>query len=1219
MPRKAFVADLSEAIKTSRENHVYDLKQGDDDGTFTFKHRVLGGDSPEVTVQALVPDVSEYPSSHQYFVYTTSENVPRSVNSALGDPSIFEGMKVGPMLLKVAKLLDNAVAGSQKNPVNLDDGPMDVDEHEEEEVEDWEAEGEELDDTVSEEDWSPRSSQHIPHATRTPRGQPMDMSAVSALNSRIREDLRVVKKAGFRVGHIGGLLNNARDFFITVSCRIAKLGISEEAMQAWHLDRSQYIVFLVHYTAGYRPLDRLIAEEAYYGRGSVHMRVGVSQKYKITLTQAIHAFSQVKDMDKKEKEQANQEDTKLETPEVPEQEGLHGLFIGRPLDELLNKRLVSLLRYRTVMGFPWGGAEEFYNDNQGHNLAETDTIDHNYWNEEKINSLLPHLVTADHLTETSKNPSFPLLGMQFLLRHLVRCTEFCLVCHCKVEADFEALKPYVCSKPLCLYQYMALGFGPSIEYEILSQPCVVDLLISFCYASASNTRLKSFPTGMGLMVPPPAKKASWAPGHIGDWVTSQFLAPAPAEVHKASFDRRSRDIILAADETPLKIGDWVRLHMPGHAEDGQHCRVMETYYPRVRLGSPIVPSGPDISNAGLQQNIVGPPRPHSLTPAATPPPPSSVESSQYPELGFGIYDQHFDDLDDISKQQTICTLLDTLPSVRQMGEYLQANKELLLRTWMERISPAALGVLRWIIASNRSCIVQVDSINVDGDICNSEERVYGMHQWMQFRFAQGAPDKEQRFIESVREASERLSLRFPTIFAWHGSPLSNWHGIVREGLHFQDTLHGRAYGNGVYHSLYGGTSLEYSSEHNVSNVVPNGAAACTWPQSRLAISQAIALDEIVNAPNEFVSRTPHLVIAQLNWIQTRYLFVKCNMATQKVVVEREPTKIFEQDPAYTPIGVDGKKIVIPIKAVSKSRRPPQAEGIKTGHKKIKLANSDPGTETLLSDDTEAEDIEIFLSDSDDLSSSALSMTIAGKGKGPLDPSTKKAPAAPKTDFVPGTLDHSTLPLIQAPSYATTPASKTLQRELAASLKIQNTLPSHELGWYINPELVNNVYQWIVELHSFEPHLPLAKDMKARDLQSVVLEIRFGKDYPISPPFVRVIRPRFLTFLAGGGGHVTAGGALCMELLTNSGWSAVNNIESVLLQVRLAISSTEPRPARLEPGAARDYGVGEAVDAFVRACQAHGWEVPKDFYAFSASSESSMLTGQSASWLAQRGS
>lgn len=68
----------------------------------------------------------------------------------------------------------------------------------------------------------------------------------------------------------------------------------------------------------------------------------------------------------------------------------------------------------------------------------------------------------------------------------------------------------------------------------------------------------------------------------------------------------------------------------------------------------------------------------------------------------------------------------------------------------------------------------------------------------------------------------------------------------------------------------------------------------------------------------------------------------------------------------------------------------------------------------------------------------------------------------------------------------------------------------------------------------------------------------------------------------------------MELLTNSGWSAVSNIESVLLQVRLAMSSTDPKPARLDPGPVQDYQVGEAVEAYIRACHAHGWEVPADF-------------------------
>jgi ubiquitin-conjugating enzyme E2 Q len=67
-----------------------------------------------------------------------------------------------------------------------------------------------------------------------------------------------------------------------------------------------------------------------------------------------------------------------------------------------------------------------------------------------------------------------------------------------------------------------------------------------------------------------------------------------------------------------------------------------------------------------------------------------------------------------------------------------------------------------------------------------------------------------------------------------------------------------------------------------------------------------------------------------------------------------------------------------------------------------------------------------------------------------------------------------------------------------------------------------------------------------------------------------------------------------QLLTNSGWSAVSSIESVLLQVRLAMSSTDPRPAQLENGGSRDYGVGEAIEAYIRACQVHGWAVPPGF-------------------------
>jgi hypothetical protein len=45
---------------------------------------------------------------------------------------------------------------------------------------------------------------------------------------------------------------------------------------------------------------------------------------------------------------------------------------------------------------------------------------------------------------------------------------------------------------------------------------------------------------------------------------------------------------------------------------------------------------------------------------------------------------------------------------------------------------------------------------------------------------------------------------------------------------------------------------------------------------------------------------------------------------------------------------------------------------------------------------------------------------------------------------------------------------------------------------------------------------------------------------------------------------------------------------------------EPKPARLEDprrAARGSYGTGEAIEAYIRACQAHGWQIPKDFSDF----------------------
>ena len=80
-----------------------------------------------------------------------------------------------------------------------------------------------------------------------------------------------------------------------------------------------------------------------------------------------------------------------------------------------------------------------------------------------------------------------------------------------------------------------------------------------------------------------------------------------------------------------------------------------------------------------------------------------------------------------------------------------------------------------------------------------------------------------------------------------------------------------------------------------------------------------------------------------------------------------------------------------------------------------------------------------------------------------------------------------------------------EQDRATSLK--------ELGWYMPPGFIeDNLYQWIVELHSFDKDLPIAKDLAQRKVNSLVFEIRFPPSFPHSPPFFRIIKPRFLPFI-----------------------------------------------------------------------------------------------------------
>jgi ubiquitin-conjugating enzyme E2 Q len=1156
-----------------------------------------------------------------YFLYTTSssDHVPPRISSALESiqPSL-RGRNLRQMLEQVSLTLESTLSrGQAHDPIELGEEmeyQLEDDEFDQEQDDLLSEDGEDEDEHL----WSPRSPRPA-----TPSFSKLNASSVSRgpitkkTRARIRSDLRAAKNAGFKVGVLGDL--NAGGF-VCLSIRVVKLGISEEAMQAWGLRRQHYLVLMIRFEEGYRTLEQVSEESANTGTNKrTEMRVALSGRYKPSISDAINAFTQVPKL-------MTLRPAGLTESYSAGPSSLETLFIGRPLNDLLRERFAGIAKYRLACGFSWTGSETFFNDIQGKSLKSVDASNNRYTIADDTGSrALPPIVTADHISDSISglNLSFPLVAMQFVLRHFVRCTEFCLVCHCRINASFEALKPYVCSKPLCLYQYMALGFGPSIEWEITAQPDVVDLLVSFCYAGARGGRLREFPIGIDLRVPrlpqihqPDALNYQNTPyATMPAQLTASEPTPKPAgDASTGSFvtslDPEKMELLFS-DRTgicPVKVGEWVVIEckvLNGYI----HTRVDETIlWPVVRLQKNGI-----CTSASSQASTTS-------TAATTPKPvqPGPVEARIY------VYNQHFDDLSDSQKQQSIVTLLETLPAINEMKEYLvqkQHGQEPTLKNWRDRLSESTLNLLRWIIASNRSCIVQVDkpqlpsarktqrawtatppALGNSTGMAGTEDRVSGMANWMQFRFAQGAPDKEQRFIDCVNEVAARTHKGHPTLFAWHGSPLANWHSIVRQGLNYTETLHGRSYGHGVYMSAQCTTSMSYSNMYLGSLSRYSTNSNSVWPNSRLKISCALSLNEVVNAPEEFMSRSPHYVIDKIEWIQTRYLFLKVDAGVHGTadLLDSKPSHIYEQDPKVQAVGENNVPVVIPITAVSKSRRPAVSPAIlaKTSSKKMKSVKF---TNQELAEQEEGDAASIITNeeDNDILQSSDEDEPMPARQDHALVPSRPKRRGLDlsKTDFVPGSLDISKLKMLKPPSDASSTTTKTLLKELSKTLKVQNETPAHELGWYVHGEQIENVYQWIVEMHSFEGTLPLARDMKQAGLTSIVLELRFTNQFPFSPPFVRVIRPRFTPFLAGGGGHVTAGGALCMELLTNDGWLLSTSMENVLLQVRMAISSTTPRPARLQASAGyggQSYGIGEAIDAYKRACLQHGWTPAQDF-------------------------
>ncbi|KAJ0168129.1 Ubiquitin-conjugating enzyme E2Q-like protein 1 [Colletotrichum tanaceti] len=1174
MTRAQFNRDLAHASQQTI-THISGVTKGEDDGQvqFVFSDGVLL--SPLV-IRLVTLDIDEYPHNSGFLAYTDADSIPPALSDLFNKiPSLSQSKSIFDTL----QLISSCSLASESND-NSDIEMTDVESEDEADEYDYE-------DDIA---FGLGSASRSPTPTNTPREQ-------VKVTSRLIEDLRIAKEAGFKVALLTKVTKRDDGCIFALSIPVAHLGLSEDTLEAWEVSASDCIVLLCRYDSRY-PCVEIFKDLASGHAASMQFRFGKCASYRPTLTSALTAFSPKFNNAKG----SSAEDVLVD--ETSQGSVFCSMPISNSINTLMNRQLATLLKIRLNHGVSWDSATEMLEKltRDGHMRVFAPGPSQTFHladdTEAQVSTSAPELLNKDYVRHSPRATgplpeaqlSTPLIAMQFSLRYFVKSTQYCLVCHRKTDPGFAALKPYVCGEPLCLFQYMALGLGPSIEHDIIARPYVVDLLVSFCAAALQASRIREWPQGLAIKVPlinvfpTPANnfglltvKGVIRPEQDPETRRVSPAIPVLAQISAGQFDLHK------TQDMALKPGDMIVLVKSAAAgahgsDDGvHHCRITSVESVRDGEGNDggrVVKFDCTVS---VTANANTPPDPY--WPASRTSSSPAEESHCEPEVlvddGKGearlfLYEYDLDDLEPHYQRDALLVLVQTIPSIRTLRDYLTSHKGSTLAD-CHNVSRSALALLRWIVASNRSFIVQIDQPadleigGISGTNSRQQERFIGMaDDWMQFRFAQGSPEKEHRFKEELENQGKHPH---PTLFAWHGSQLGNWHSIIRTGLDFKETLNGRAYGHGVY----------FARDFSVSQGYCRNGGSC-WVGSELNLLAAISLCEIINRPAQFKAIEPYYVVDKVEWIQCRYLIVQRNHSAghqPRDTGSTSETDYIPQDPARQIKGMGNIVGKVPVAALPRWRQTSAPYG-------SSLSQSIGLADNQLDYEPDDFDLMIELQENEETHEE--------------DEKTAKESDPNKTDFFPGALDHELLPRLPPPSWASDQGRKFVGAELSKLQKLQANTPFHQLGWYIDFENITNMFQWIVELHSFEKSLPLAQDMHRQGVSSIVIEIRFGRHFPMSPPFIRVIRPRFIPFSEGGGGHVTAGGAMCMELLTNSGWSPASSMESVLLQVHMAMCSLDPFPARLVgkgKGDANDYNIYGAIEAYKRSAIAHGWEVPGD--------------------------
>jgi hypothetical protein len=404
------------------------------------------------------------------------------------------------------------------------------------------------------------------------------------------------------------------------------------------------------------------------------------------------------------------------------------------------------------------------------------------------------------------------------------------------------IKPFCCHSPLCVHQYEELNLGANPALEIENAPVVVDLLISLCYQFACHARsLEGMPSAQALR--------GWRCGgkirSDDDDDDSTLLSVCCAELLREGdvikVVPRINDHQLAAQQRKVVAVVPHRNHKFKHL---QADRVQQ-----IRIETPFTDSLVD------------------------------YDQFHWMRLGLNSESPNWD------VGCELASIIDRMPAVREMQDWISNGESLQQR--LDEKDGRLWPTLQWILCSMRGHLRHIDQ---------DSDRIPQLKDYVQFVMMSSTPEQENRFQGHAKSS--------PIRFAFHGSPIANWHSIVRTGLRYDKVTHGRAYGNGIYLGLQAATSLAYSMSNGrfpTHTATAAAAAASAGPAARngsyspmdnkCAMGWAtdgrwahksrfgqgmvcLAVCSVIYRPDEFTSTTPHWVVPNFEWVVTRFLCVQ---------------------------------------------------------------------------------------------------------------------------------------------------------------------------------------------------------------------------------------------------------------------------------------------------------------------------------------------------------